>query len=125
MKPAISLFVFALCSSLTIAAQILPTSGCGCRVSATGIVSCSCPGAVPIKKSDGAASKQTPCDGRRELGVDRVTLSPGALLTRWVEGEEDLIVGKGAGELVNEAKSPPFSVSMSEGLIFLMPKEEP
>ena len=39
-------------------------------------------------------------------------------------GEDELIIGMGAGELVNEAKSPSLPISISEGLVLLMPKEE-
>lgn len=46
-------------------------------------------------------------------------------MTRMVAGEDELIVGMGKGELANEAKSPPVDVSVSEGSVFLMPRDEP
>ena len=124
VKLAIGLFGLALYGSLTTAAQILSTSSCGCGVSSSG-VSCSCLSAMPINKTDSSTSKQTVCDGHRKLLIVRIVLSPGALLTRWVPGEDQLIIGMGAGELVNEAKSPPVSLAMSDGQIVLMPEEEP
>jgi len=62
---------------------------------------------------------------RREFSEDWIALSPGGTLKRWVPGEIDLIVGKERGELENEAKSPPLPISVSEGVILFMPKEEP
>jgi len=124
LKTAIGLLVFALWGSLTSSAQILPTSSCACGVSSSSTVSCGCLGAAPIKKGDGSTSKQTICDGRRELAVISIVLSHGAVLNRWVPDEDELIIGMGAGELLNEAKSPSLPISMSEGLVLLMPKEE-
>jgi mannose-6-phosphate isomerase-like protein (cupin superfamily) len=46
-------------------------------------------------------------------------------LTRWVPGDDEVIIGMGTGDLENEAKSPHVDVSVSEGSIFLMPKDEP
>jgi hypothetical protein len=57
--------------------------------------------------------------------VSRITLSPGANLRRTVPGEEELIIGMGGGELRNEAKSGSLSFPMSDGVVFLMPKDEP
>ena len=62
---------------------------------------------------------------RAQLIDTLVRLSPGALLTRWVPGDDELIIGMGKGELTNEAKSPHVDVSVGEGSIFLMPKDEP
>ncbi|HET7891084.1 MAG TPA: hypothetical protein VFL34_06140 [Candidatus Sulfotelmatobacter sp.] len=42
-----------------------------------------------------------------------------------VEGTDVLIVGVNNGELVNEKKSPQSHVNVSNGLVMLMPKEEP
>ena len=124
MKTAICLLVFALWGRLTSSAQILPASSCACDVSSSSTVSCGCLGAAPIKKGGESTSKQTICDDRRELTVISIALSPGAVLNRWVPDEDELIIGMSAGDLLNEAKSPFLPISMSEGLIFLMPKEE-
>ena len=122
MKRVIGLFVFALCTSMTTTAQIeLP--GCGCGVSPQTTVSCSC-APRPIKKADRSTSKQRSVVGHSEPFVIRVALSPGALLNRWVPGEDELIIGEGAGELVNEAKSPHLPISMSGGLVLFMPQDE-
>lgn len=69
--------------------------------------------------------KQSDPADRREFLVIRLRLSPGAPMTRMVAGEDELIVGMGKGELANEAKSPPVDVSVSEGSVFLMPRDEP
>jgi hypothetical protein len=55
----------------------------------------------------------------------RITLSPGALLTKGISGDDEIFIGMGSGGLANEAKSPPVNVPVSEGSLFLMPKDEP
>lgn len=42
-----------------------------------------------------------------------------------VSGEDELIVAMGAGELINETKSPPLRITVKEGWVALMPKDEP
>jgi quercetin dioxygenase-like cupin family protein len=122
VKTEINLFVFALCGSLTAAAQIaLP--GCGCSVSSSA-VSCSCPGAIN-KNTGESAKKQTVCGGHRELSEDWIVLSPGGALTRWVPGEDDLIVGEGEGTLTNEAKSPAIPIEVTAGLVLFIPNGDP
>jgi hypothetical protein len=116
MKTTVSLFVFVLCSCLTTLAQILPNGGCGCGVSSS-TVSCDCPSAVNTGKPS------VPSD-RPQLIEARVRLAPGALLMKWVPGDDEVIIGMGSGELTNEAKSPTVDVSVSEGSIFLMPRDE-
>ena len=122
MKTAIGLFVFALYGSLATTAQIVPNGGCGCTVSSSA-VGCGCAGAGG--KKTGSAGKQSLPSDRPQLIDTLVTLLPGALLTRWVLGDDELFIGMGKGELVNEAKSPPAEIPVSEGSIFLMPKDEP
>lgn len=124
MKIAIGVLVFALCGSLPAAAQT-QLSGCGCGVSSSA-VSCSCPGAVYQEGSkDRSTNKQTVCGGHRGIFEDLITLSPGALLTRWIPSEDDIIVGEGEGTLTNEAKSPALPIKMTAGLVLFMPKDEP
>jgi hypothetical protein len=123
MKTPIALCVIALCGSLIATAQV-PLSGCGCSVSSS-VVSCNCASAVPIKKADGSTSKQNALAGHSEPTVTRIALSPGALLKRWVPGEDEFIIGEGGGELMNEAKSPPLPIAMSAGVVLFMPKNEP
>lgn len=60
-----------------------------------------------------------------KLHVTRYLLAPGAPLNPPVEGHDALIVGMNKGELVNEKNSPPSHVNISNGLVMLMPKEEP
>jgi hypothetical protein len=117
MKTAVGLFVFALCSSLTASAQIVANGSCGCSV-VSSTVSCSCLSAMSTR------DQKVPSD-RPQLIETRVRLSPGAVLTRWVPGDDELIIGIGSGQLVNESKSPVVDVTVSEGSMFLMPKDEP
>jgi hypothetical protein len=125
MNYALGFFLFVLCSSLTVTAQVLPTVSGSCGVSPSGLMSCDWLSAVPRTKADGSTRKQSDPAGRPELIVTRFNLSPGAPLTRMVTGEDELIIGMGKGELINEAKSPPLHISVSEGSVFLMPKEGP
>ena len=122
MRHALTLWALFFLSSFT-SAQVLPTSNGSCGVSASGIMSCSWLSAAPLSKADKDTNKTEP-QGHSELFVTRFTLSPGTPLSSLVEGHEVLIVGMGDGELVNEAKSPPTSINVWNGSVFLMPKED-
>ena len=117
MKTAVCLFVFALSCCLTTTAQILPNGGCGCGVSSSG-VSCACASSMSTSK------ESVPADSS-QLIETRVRLAPGALLTKWIPADDEIIIGMGSGQLANEAKSPAVDVSLAEGSMFLMPKDEP
>jgi len=60
-----------------------------------------------------------------KLFVTRYILAPGAPLNPPVEGHDAVIVGMNNGELVNEKESPPSHVSVQNGWVMLMPKEDP
>jgi mannose-6-phosphate isomerase-like protein (cupin superfamily) len=60
-----------------------------------------------------------------KLFVTRFILAPGAPLNPPVEGRDAVIVAMNNGELVNEKKPPTNPVSVFNGLVMLMPKEEP
>ena len=64
-------------------------------------------------------------DEQSALFVTRYILAPGAPLNQPVEGTEDLIVGMGNGELLNEKKSQQSHITVFDGLVMLMPKQEP
>jgi len=117
MKTAVSLLAFALCSSLTTTAQIVPNGGYGCGLSGS-TMSCSCGSAV------GESKPSVPSE-RSQLIETWIRLSPGALLTKGIPGDDEVFIGMGSGELANEAKSPPVDIPVSEGSLFLMPKDEP
>ena len=51
MKTAVVLIVFALCGSLTTAAQVFSNGGCGCRLSGT-TVRCQCGSALSTIKQE-------------------------------------------------------------------------
>lgn len=80
--------------------------------------------AAPIRNADGNTVKQRASSVHPELFVARFDLAPGAPLTKMIEGHNLLIVGLGDGELVNETKSPPLHISVRNGSVILMPKEE-
>ena len=116
--PAVCLAI--LLSAVTATAQILPTSNGSCRVTASGLESCNWMSGVSHEKT------HNDTDGpRSQLFVTRCILAPGAPLNPSVEGRDVLIVGMNNGELVNEKKSPQSHVNVSNGLVILMPKEEP
>jgi hypothetical protein len=114
---------FVLLSGLTTAAQILPKSNGSCRVTASGLESCDFMSGVSLP----SRSKITHSveDERPTLFVIRYILAPGAPLNQPVEGTEDLIVGMGNGELLNEKKSQQSHITVFDGLVMLMPKQEP
>lgn len=70
-------------------------------------------------------NQQTVCGGSRMIDGDQISLSPGALLTRWRPDEDDLVVGEGDGILANEGKSPVLPINMKAGVILFLPKGEP
>jgi mannose-6-phosphate isomerase-like protein (cupin superfamily) len=120
-----SFCLFVLLSSLTTAAQILPTSNGSCGIGASGVMSCDWMSGISLRKTDARKTADTPPDESSKLFVTRCTLAPGAPLNPLVEGSDVLIVGMNNGELVNEKKSPQSHVNVSSGLVMLMPKEEP
>jgi hypothetical protein len=81
-------------------------------------MSCSCGSAV------GESKPSVPSE-RSQLIETWIRLSPGALLTKGIPGDDEVFIGMGSGELANEAKSPPVDIPVSEGSLFLMPKDEP
>ena|SRR5260370_27941873 len=105
--PAVCLFL--LFSAYCAAGQVLPESNGSCSVSPSGLERCEWMGGVKSSK----------------LFVTRYILAPGAPLNPPVEGHDAVIVGMNNGELVNEKKSPPSHVTMLNGVVMLMPKEEP
>ena len=115
--------LFVLLSSLTAAAQILPTSNGSCGISASGVMSCDWMSKISLRND--AKKTDTPAAESSQLFVTRCILAPGAPLNPLVEGTDVLIVGMNSGELVNEKKSPQSHLNVSSGLVMLMPKEEP
>lgn len=105
--------------------QVLPTSNGSCRISASGLESCDRMSAITMRKTSMTKSADKVADSHSKLFVTRCILAPGAPLHPLVEGTDVLIVGLNNGELLNEKKSPQSHVSVSNGLVMLMPKEEP
>jgi hypothetical protein len=62
---------------------------------------------------------------KSELFVTRVKLAPGAPLNPLVLDYDAILVGMGPGQLVNEKKSPPTNINVSDGSVILMPKKQP
>jgi len=89
----------------------------------SGTVGCDWLSAVPAPaRSNGHANKE-PSTAHR-FSVTRFTLSPTAALPKLVCDEDEVIVGLGKGELVNETKAPPVHIPIDQGSVLLMPKEE-
>lgn len=116
--PAVCLLISL--AAVTASAQILPTSNGSCRVTASGLQSCNWMSGVSHEKAQN--DTEAP---RSQLFVTRCILAPGAPLNPSVEGRDVLIVAIDNGELVNEKKSPQSHVNVTNGLVILMPKEEP
>jgi hypothetical protein len=104
-------------------AQVLPTSNGSCGISASGVQSCDWISA--LRKAGTTKKGDTVADSHPNLSVTGFVLAPGTPLNPLIEGTDVLIVGMNNGELVNEKKSPRRYVSVSNGLVMLMPKEEP
>ena len=81
--------------------------------------------AISLQKTDTRKTNDADADERSKLFVTRCILAPGAPLNPLIEGRDVLIVGMNSGEVVNEKKSPQTHVNVSNGLVMLMPKEEP
>jgi mannose-6-phosphate isomerase-like protein (cupin superfamily) len=81
--------------------------------------------AITLRKAGTTKTADASADSRPKLFVTRCILAPGAPLNPLVEGADVLIVGMNNGELVNEKRSPQSQVSVSNGSVMLMPKEEP
>jgi hypothetical protein len=111
------------CSALAASAQVLPTTGGSCSVSATGVMGCESLSTPPLKKADGARDWSVR-NGHPQLFVTEFKLSPGATLNRMAQGQDVLIIGMEDGELLNETKSPPLRVDLRNDSVVLMPKEE-
>jgi hypothetical protein len=126
--PAICVYISI--SIVTGGAQIMPKSSGSCGVAASGVASCDWISALNVRK---AATSQTADETRdliRDSGpvlfVTTFIFAPGAPLdSREIVGGEVLIVGRNKGEAVNEKKSPPVPINVYEGLVMLMPKDEP
>lgn len=117
--------LFVLLSHFMVTAQVLPTSNGSCRVTASGLESCNWMSGVSLRKAGTSKSTHSVDDDRSALFVTRYILAPGAPLNPPIEGTEVLIVGMNNGELLNEKKSPQSHVNVSNGLVILMPKQEP
>jgi mannose-6-phosphate isomerase-like protein (cupin superfamily) len=117
--------LFVLLSGFIATAQVLPTSNGSCGVSASGLESCDWMSSVSLRKAAAGKTTHSADDDRSKLFVTRYTLASGAPLNPPVEGHEVLIVGMNNGELLNEKKSPPSHIDVTNGLVILMPKQEP
>lgn len=123
MKLTAGIFVCFLGGCWIARAQVLPSSSGGCSVSAS-VVSCNWLSVFPKPQAHGTTSKESASPAVHDFYVTRLNLSPGAPLPKLVCGEDRVIVGMGKGELVNTAKTPPLHIPVSDGSVFLMPKEE-
>jgi mannose-6-phosphate isomerase-like protein (cupin superfamily) len=124
--PYLSAFcLFVLLSGFTATAQVLPTSNGSCRVTASGLESCHWMSGGSLRRANSDKTTHSVDDDFSPLFVTRYILAPGAPLNPPIEGTEVLIVGMNNGELLNEKKSPQSHVNVFNGLVILMPKQEP
>lgn len=126
MRYVTAFFLFALLSSHSAQAQVLPTSSGSCGISASGGMDCDWMSAINLRRTtETRKTTDTVPDERPRPFVTRYILAPGAPLGPLAEGRDVLIVGMNNGELVNEKKFPQSHVAVSTGLVMLMPKGEP
>ena len=130
MRSLPAVCVFVLLGISTASTQIMPTSSGSCGVAASGAASCDWMCAVNVRKAvtrpttDGATNSAR--GSHPALFVTTFILAPGAALgSQEIVGGEVLIVGRNQGEVMNENKSPSARIDVYEGLVMLMPKEEP
>ena len=118
--------LFALLNGLTATAQLLPTASGSCTVAASGLQGCTYMSGVNLRKATTSKTTDLAEDSHSSLFVTRFILAPGAPLdSQSVVGGEVLIVGRNNGEVINEKTSPPSRVNVYDGLVMLMPKQEP
>ena len=80
---------------------------------------------VSLPKADTSNSANATDDDRSKLFATRYILAPGAPFNPTSEGREVLVVAMNNGELLNEKRSPQSHINVTNGLVILMPKEEP
>jgi hypothetical protein len=124
MRHVIAFCLFAFLNCHCSEAQVLPTSNGSCRISASGLESCDWMSGITLREAGTTKTADKGADSHSKLFVTRFTLAPGAPLHPFVEETDVVIVGVNNGELVNETKSPPGHITVSNGLVMLMPKEE-
>ena len=125
MRFALTFGLFVWLSGFAATAQVLPTSTGSCGVSPSGVQSCDWLSAITLHRGDRNEATKTVVEERPKLFITRFVLSRGAPLQPPVAGQDVLIVGMNDGELVNEATSPPTHITVWNGLVMLMAKEEP
>jgi len=95
-----------------------------CGVSAVGAMGCDWMSAVNLRLKDGT-TKGNPADKNPELFTTRYVLTPGAPLDMPKTGQDTLIVVMNAGEVVNERSTSHSQLDVWNGLVMMMPKDEP
>jgi len=109
--------IAVLCFPAIAMAQIGPSSGLGCTVTAAGGMACTGPSAVPTVPRVGET------DSPRLL-ITVMSLEAGAAFDIRDALSDYLIEGISEGALVNE-KTPLRSVSLDKGSLTLMPRGKP
>jgi hypothetical protein len=125
MRYVLMFCLFVLLSGPSAKAQVLPTSSGSCTVSASGLEGCNWWAGLGSRKVTTTKPTDLASDSR-SVFVTLYILAPGAPLdSQSIVGGEVLIVGKNSGEVVNEKKTPPSHIGVYDGLVMLMPREEP
>ena len=118
-----ALFLIVISVSSPARSQVWPRVNGGCGVTSNGTYDCDWHSVILLRREGAAAEKEIE-DGKWKLVVTRYTLAPGAPLDRMGPKYDNVVVGMNQGQLANETKSPRTYVSVTEGLVMLMPKEE-
>jgi hypothetical protein len=71
--------------------------------------------------ADVIEQRRKEAEARGAVEVARVLAGIDEMIEQ-LKSEDELIIGEGVGELVNEAKSPYLPISMSGGLVLFMPQ---
>jgi hypothetical protein len=126
MRYVLMFCLFALPSGHSAKAQVLPTSSGSCTVAASRLEGCDWWSGLGRRKVTTSKPSDLASDSRSALFVTRFILAPGAPLdSQSIVGGVVLIVGKNNGEVINEKETPPSHISVYDGSVMLMPKEEP
>jgi len=126
-RSLLTLFVIIVGAWCMTAAQVvMPTSDGSCGVSAGGAMSCDWLSAYNLTKADSPHANDATRAAHSQSGlfVTRWNLAAGAPMILPMTGYDDLVVGLNDGILINETAKPAARITMSQGSVILVPKNE-
>ena len=111
------------------AAQVMPASDGGCGISASGAMNCEWLGSPPdVPKANSQHANNPTRDlaahPQSGLFVTRLNLAAGAPVTLPMATYDALVVGLNSGILINETAKPAARITVSQGSVILVPKNE-